>query len=748
MKKLPLFILLLIGMSFQANAQTCTSLLQQNEIRSSIKSGSCIWSATNGGLVKFDTATYEKTYFTKENSGLPQNAVRKIAADASGNFWMTTDGGLVIKYDGINFTSFDLSTQFSLPQRYIGGLTIVGNKIHVTAGDKILSYNGTSWTSATVSYSGSKTIFSIQGIQAYQTNIFLSVLVYEIIGVNAVYNIHYVKFDGTTFTLLKAFDHDNGGINSANNVTGDFIFDNQGNFWIARYEGAVFKMDKITLAVTTFVIPNSVRNCPNLYITVMVFMNNNLYFGGAGKNGLIVLDITTTTWSSINDSNSLMPRSDVMAIVFISPNTLYMGNQIELVRVSISDKQCVVRNLNYNAGKFDFWASYHFDVIGSNVYFSGGKYFGANDSLRVLNTETSSWSTYKDYGGYFKLANKFVKDNSGKLWLCSYYGLYYFETGANKWTQYTAGSADTLMDVHNMAFDKNNNLWVIAGEDLIKINAVGVMKKIYKIQQAGQFNALCYDKSNHIYATAGVSTTEAIVKISIIDDAITYLKNDNYNYTLQYVDNIQFANDTIYYSNNKTIGKIHNSQLVRKFETSDYVSPIVRRAPISSLQSFCVDRAGKIWMVDQNFNKIVVYDGTNYQTYDYNNSCLSTTMYSIVCDEYNRKWVKADGLYRIEDNTMTTDINEVVANNFEGDVFVYPNPLSSQAQVQLPEYSAPVKSIAVLDMKSSETAAVRDYSILGNQIQLNLSFLKQGVYILRVTTEDDKERNLKFVKVQ
>lgn len=747
MKKLSFLILLIIGFTLQSKAQSCSSILGQNKIRGLVKVGRCVWSATNGGLVKFDTATFEKTYFTKANSDLPINALNQIAADASGNLWITTAGGLLVKFDGSAFTTFDLAAMFSITDSYYQKTSMVveGNQVYVCMGSKLLYYNGSSWTSTTINYTGKKTFMYTGSIQYFQNSVYFAISTY-----NSSFQsfIQYVKFDGSSFTLIKEFAIPANGGPPADEITTLFTMDAQGNFWIAMYEGGISRMDHTTLVVVKYSIPVLVKNCPEVYVTVMVFFNDKLCMGSIGKGGMLIFNTTTSTWISITDSNSSIPKSDILSLVYISANTLYIGNDVDLVRVSIPDKQCTVHSLNYNKNKFDFFDTYSFHILGNQLYLSGEKYFGDNDSIRVYDTETSEWFTYKDYGGFNRIANKITRDNSGKLWMCNNFGVYYFETSTHAWVQYTTGSAGSLQYVSNMLFDKNNNMWLHSNGSLIKINSAGVMKTVYNPGSNSQFNDLCYDNNNSIYSTAAASSTDGFVKIDIVSDAITYYKNDNYGHALQYV-YLTYVNDTLYYRDNKVLGKIHNGNLVRLFEISDYVTSYTIKAPVKQLQSFCVDKAGKIWMVDQLSNKVLAYDATTgFKTYDYTNSCISRATYEIKCDEYNRKWLKGgDGIYTIEDNTMmTTPIDHAVTNISEA--IIFPNPVYNQAHIQLSEYSAAVRSITIMDLKSSENVAINDYSLSEDLIELNLGFLKQGIYILRITTEDDKERNLKFVKIQ
>ena len=57
------------------------------------------WIGTNGGgLVKFDGVNW--TVYNTWNSGLPDNNVRSIVIDRLGNKWIGTNGGLAVFREG------------------------------------------------------------------------------------------------------------------------------------------------------------------------------------------------------------------------------------------------------------------------------------------------------------------------------------------------------------------------------------------------------------------------------------------------------------------------------------------------------------------------------------------------------------------------------------------------------------------------------------------------------------------------
>jgi len=65
--------------------------------------GNNIWTGTEGGLVKLNRVTGEKSFLNKANSGLPGNFIGFITQDEGGNKWIGTDMGLA-KFDGTNWT--------------------------------------------------------------------------------------------------------------------------------------------------------------------------------------------------------------------------------------------------------------------------------------------------------------------------------------------------------------------------------------------------------------------------------------------------------------------------------------------------------------------------------------------------------------------------------------------------------------------------------------------------------------------
>lgn len=125
-----LLVFLLVSLSLYAqnpewvNYYTSNSSLPNNKIRAITIDGSGNkWIGTyGGGLAKFDGTNW--AVYNSSNSGLPDSAVQTIAIDKFGNKWIgTMNGGLAVYNEGgVVLAIEDIKnvapTEFSLSQNY------------------------------------------------------------------------------------------------------------------------------------------------------------------------------------------------------------------------------------------------------------------------------------------------------------------------------------------------------------------------------------------------------------------------------------------------------------------------------------------------------------------------------------------------------------------------------------------------------------------------------------------------------
>ncbi|MFC0878658.1 two-component regulator propeller domain-containing protein [Saccharicrinis sp. FJH2] len=110
-----------------------------------------IWFGCNG-LLKYDGASF--TYYTNENSPIPENFVYDIEIDSKDNIWFSSSraykGGLV-KYDGKNWTIFTPDNSL-LPANAVNGIAIDHNDnvwveqgVWDVSGNYLVKISGDDW---------------------------------------------------------------------------------------------------------------------------------------------------------------------------------------------------------------------------------------------------------------------------------------------------------------------------------------------------------------------------------------------------------------------------------------------------------------------------------------------------------------------------------------------------------------------------------------------------------------------------
>jgi ligand-binding sensor domain-containing protein len=96
-------------------------------------------------MAKLNGTTW--TVYDTANSGLPQDIVRTITVDDSGNAWIGTSRGGLTKFDGTNWIVYDTSNS-DIPGDYVNSITIdsVGNKWIGVLWHGLAVFNDTDWT--------------------------------------------------------------------------------------------------------------------------------------------------------------------------------------------------------------------------------------------------------------------------------------------------------------------------------------------------------------------------------------------------------------------------------------------------------------------------------------------------------------------------------------------------------------------------------------------------------------------------
>jgi ligand-binding sensor domain-containing protein len=130
--------------------------LPDNNIRSIAIDGSGNkWIGTyRGGLAKFDGSTW--TVYDVSNSGIISNSIISVAVEGNNKIWVGSSPGGMASFDGTNWTIYGSSGPGTLPFGAVYAISIdnAGNKWIAIYLDGLVKFDGTTWTNYTQINSG------------------------------------------------------------------------------------------------------------------------------------------------------------------------------------------------------------------------------------------------------------------------------------------------------------------------------------------------------------------------------------------------------------------------------------------------------------------------------------------------------------------------------------------------------------------------------------------------------------------
>ena len=92
----------------QFDRWTTENGLPQNSINDIVQTrDGYLWLATFGGLVRFDGLRF--VVFDTEIEGIRSQRVRALREDSEGTLWAGTEDGMLLRYQGGRFTTYDAS---------------------------------------------------------------------------------------------------------------------------------------------------------------------------------------------------------------------------------------------------------------------------------------------------------------------------------------------------------------------------------------------------------------------------------------------------------------------------------------------------------------------------------------------------------------------------------------------------------------------------------------------------------------
>ncbi|MDR2407226.1 MAG: hypothetical protein LBE13_03825, partial [Bacteroidales bacterium] len=567
-----------------------------------LNDGDYLWIATNGGLVKMNKATEEKTFYNRANAGLPDNHLRRLAKDRDGNIWVTTQYHGVGKFDGINCTVYKDSNS-ELPTSHNCTSITIDNDDNVWIGTHMYlnKFDGENWESWTTPNSVYDAFWEIYDLRFDNDNIlwiggssvssgfyfakFTGNGIEQIAGINKdVLSIEIdsennkwlgtatglVKYDGTNFTTYNTTN-----TNLPYNEIYSVKKDASGNLWLACRSNLVkFDGTNFTVYETPLITDD------NNLIYCLEMEDDGTVWIGTRRNGLI--KFSNNIFTQINLSNSPLLTNDISFSLDIDrDNNVRFGTKHNLVKIDANN------NWSSSYEKIDnFVAERRINGVAGDLSSNLWIALGLSDTCVLKNSNNSSVAFTQQNSPLFKELpdSRFCFDKKGNTWLASVAGLYKYD--GTDWQRFTPDNSPLKSyQINDLAIDKDDNLWGATGHvSSVGIEADGCLFK--------------YDGTNWQIYTVENSELPGILVTKLTFDS----KN---NLWIHCRDEDGIIGRELGYGLTKFDGAAWTTYNI---DNSDI--------PSNSIMDIAIDKDDNLWLATFGRVGITKYDGTNWQSYN------------------------------------------------------------------------------------------------------------------------------------
>ncbi|MBS3777138.1 MAG: T9SS type A sorting domain-containing protein [Bacteroidales bacterium] len=734
---------------------------KQNWVNATVAEGDTLWSVTTGGFLKWSKdGTLLERYYPKD--GLMHIWSTALAIDSSGNKWIGSKYGCLSKFDGQNWSIFDLYKDWAGTPEIRSIVVDSLNNLWVAAGSDLVFFDGSFWTKYTSEIDGK--IYSLEmdknGILWLGTH-------------NGVFRFdgeEFIKEEGPAPVYDIAIDENNNKWLAA----GPFISKIEGYNNSSYYSYRIDSYLEIEPWIRT------------------IEVDDGMIWLGSYNYGIIQFDIENDRMVNLNTGNSGLLPGRVQDIFISESGDTYF---------STGDLDTEGGITRYNKGNWktyktespfahDFVMCLHEDQqqnIWAGTYGAGASMFDGrdwkkfpflnhvlkikSDTLNNIWFATKSqgiwkynWEDWFHYGANVGLPSQHVNDiqfdDQGNLWFV----MRKFREGevggagmydGENWTFYTTQNSDICSgDLLALAIDDENNVWfgsdtsgvsVYDGESFTHYNPPSEIKDIevdgkgniwvgtvgkqksnymydgsnwvkYNPENSGihqyRINSIAIDSHNYVWfgSGSGIASTEWYLNLSIYNgyDWVNFGIN-NYGIAGWEIQDIIFDSNHNFWI--ATYNGITKGKLKKPFSVEAGIDP-------NSAGS--VEGEGKYVEGEKVTLQAIPYEGYEFVNWtdDEDNELSEEAVYSFEMPAEDL-WFEANF------NSLTGLLKEDVSRKID----IYPNPATEYIRVASRERR--INKIVISNLSGSIV-----YNNVLNDLKIRISTVDfdPGVYVMGIYT--------------
>lgn len=392
--------------------------------------GDDLWITTEGGAIKYNKLTGEKTFFKRTNSGLPGNNIIGLACRKD-EVWFGTKYHGITKFDGKKFTQYTTSNS-ELEFNFENSCFTYDSKGNIWIGSLLFFYkfDGKHWERFTTPKS------SISAFLSFEAMTFDSEGTLWFGGCDALGIGSFGKYTETN------------GVETINcvNYINSICIDKNGNKWISSSYNGISKYNGY--AMTRLTKENSNFPSNNTH-ALQIDRDDNIWFG---SNEYLV------KYDGVNFVSVRVPvksNNDLVTAIVFDGNTIWVGTRKSGL-------------FKYSDGEFENISLDEIPITTNTMAFcstadsKGNVWIGLHDGLLKYDSEDRWHYLFVNRDSLDNTIAELAIDNLDRVWV----GLYYSDTcliriNANDTVYYTTSNSPLKRNtIQKIAFDRNNNIWI------------------------------------------------------------------------------------------------------------------------------------------------------------------------------------------------------------------------------------------------------------------------------------------------
>ncbi|MDD2229265.1 MAG: two-component regulator propeller domain-containing protein [Candidatus Cloacimonetes bacterium] len=692
-----------------------------------------LWVGSEGGLLRINVFTQERTFYNICNSGLPSNIIYCIAIDNLGVKWISTEMGVVC-FDGSNWTPVHVS----LSSGYSGILTRI----------KAIGFgvNGVKW------FMGLYSLYRFDG-ETWEERLMYGIMDYRSMKVDGQGNVWFLGRNSSDYYQYRLYRYNGTDLEIINTHTSGML---------ANYAASI-----------------NVDESGRLWVCHCIHYDYNGEVDFVG--GLSCFD--GTTWTTYYSETSLLPILGSYAIAFNDLGTAWIGSFGQLTSFDGTNWASYSIPDSVNVG----YSTFNVDILG-RLWMSAYSP-SENEGLAIFDGAVWTTLAISNSGLRTNILKGAFRDSEGNMWFGSYKGLHKYD--GNTWINYnTNNSLIPANDVNCIAEDAQGIFWIGIGNRLFRFDGTNWAERLYynstindiAIDSQGmkwyavndsQYGGLIWDDGFLLDLVNLQSTgipSNRINSITIDADDVLWLSCNDNNYQgcgLTYFDG---ENSMTFDTSNSPLPSNNISSIVVDSQNAKWISTdnglacldnfewTIYNAPNSLMTSnsfgaMTVDSNDKLWMLlvldswgYYYDNKLVSFDGDTWQIHDNVAESLYKVNWlfpysdsSILMGSSNY----AIGMIKYSENGFVNNTDFVEKPNASFSLTNYPNPFTASTNISFVINKATPVELKVFNLKGQLVKTLYNNVLSKGQQQLSWDgtdndnrSTAQGIYLYRLSTPE------------